>query len=162
MREFGVFWARWSAFWAREWCGWARPGFCGYGRGHHSQANASIACRPISHAIPPVALSGFELASLELQRFRRFLKVHATELHAEFRVCVSAITPGCCSQAPQPGPAAGHRSRAPPGAAVRPTAHGQCGQDQQPRRHITREFQRSQHRGGATERPRGYPGWSRG
>ena len=46
--------------------------------------------------------------------------------------------------------------------AAWPAAHGQCGQDQQPRKHITREFQRSQPRGGEAERPRGYPGWSRG
>ena len=58
----------------------------------------------------PAALSRFELASLELQRFRRLLKVHATELHAKFLVGVCAFTHGYYSQSPQQGPASRPRS----------------------------------------------------
>ena len=54
-----------------------------------------------------MALSGFELASLELQQFWRLLKVHAIELHAKFLVGVCAFTHGPRSRAPQPGPASG-------------------------------------------------------
>ena len=58
----------------------------------------------------PATLSRFELASLELQRFRRLLKVHATELHAKFLVGVCAFTHGYYSQSPQQGPASRPRS----------------------------------------------------
>ena len=51
----------------------------------------------------PMNISGFELASLELQRFRRLLNVHAIELRAKFLVGVSVLTHGHRSQAPQPG-----------------------------------------------------------
>ena len=54
-----------------------------------------------------MTLSGFELASLELQRFWRLLKVHAIELHAKFLVGVCAFTHGPRSRAPQPGTASG-------------------------------------------------------
>ena len=64
-----------------------QPGQRGY------RAPSNFACNS------PVTISGFELASLELQRFRRLLKVHAIELHAKFLVGVSAITPGRCSLA---------------------------------------------------------------
>ena len=49
----------------------------------------------------PATLSRFELASLELQRFRRLLKVHAAELHAKFLVGVCAFTHGYYSQSGQ-------------------------------------------------------------
>ena len=56
----------------------------------------------------PVTISGFELVSLELQRFEALLKFHAIELHAKFLETVSAITPGCCRRTPL-----GHTKHAP-------------------------------------------------
>ena len=74
-----------------------QPGQRGY------RAPSNFACNS------PVTISGFELASLELQRFRRLLKVHATELHAKFLVGVCAFTHGPSCRAQLPGPAAGAR-----------------------------------------------------
>ena len=65
----------------------------------------AVGCEPTNFARnSSVTISGFELVSLELQRFGLLLKFHAIELRAKLRVCVSAITPGCRSYAPQPGP----------------------------------------------------------
>ena len=83
----------------------------------------------------PGTLSGFELASLELQRFWRLLKVHAIELRAKFLVGVCVLT------------------------------HGRCGPDQQSREHITRELRRSAPRntmGPSPRRPRVVSGMNQG
>ena len=72
-------------------------------------ASSTFACNS------SVTISVFELASLELQRFWAWLKVHAIELHAESLVCVSVVTHGHCSRSllearPVP-PAAAHTDR---------------------------------------------------
>ena len=100
-----------------------QPGQRGY------RAPSNFACNS------PVTISGFELASLELQRFWALLKVHAIELHAKFLVGVCVLT------------------------------HGRCGPDQQSREHITRELRRSAPRntmGPPPRRPRVVSGINQG